>query len=189
MIESTLVSLNQINQWPELMDAIGSLASKDFAKEKGGNLEGINKKLTNGIYGLKTQNILSDPAWEVINIEVLPVRNVIPTMLVDANGDQIVTFGWSSTNIIQVSASTTTATITTWWVAQQIQAATAWRRYFEFQNNSSLDMRVSFGGTASATNGFIIKPDQSYNTSSILSTQSISLFATTTGQQFTYLLF
>lgn len=72
--------------------------------------------------------------------------------------------------------------------AQQILAANPLRQGFEIQNNSTLDLRLAFGSTASATDGFIIKANEgSYSSSSRVSTGLVSIFGTTTGQQFTFI--
>jgi hypothetical protein len=72
--------------------------------------------------------------------------------------------------------------------AQTILPATPTRKGFEIQNNSNADLRIAFGTTASATTGFVIKAnDGSYSSGTFVSSASISIFGTTTGQAFTYI--
>jgi hypothetical protein len=56
------------------------------------------------------------------------------------------------------------------------------------QNTGTLDLRIRFGGAnASATLGFIIKPDSSYNSEIMgLFLGTITVFGTTTNQPYSY---
>lgn len=92
----------------------------------------------------------------------------------------------SSNTIFPSSTLSVTSTITLGNTAQVLISTNLNRKALEIQNNSSSDLRVSFGGVASSTVGFIIKPDSGYNSSTAIYTGTISIFGTTTGQQYTY---
>jgi hypothetical protein len=77
-------------------------------------------------------------------------------------------------------------TITAGGAAQQVAAANANRQYFLFENVSDQDMWINFGVAAVAANpSFKIVPTGSLvMESSFITTESISVFAATTGKAF-----
>jgi hypothetical protein len=90
-------------------------------------------------------------------------------------------------NTIGSSNASVDTTITLGGTAQTLIVANANRKYLVIQNTGTLDLRIKFGGTASATVGFILKPDSSYTTDIMgVYTGAISVFGTTTNQPYSY---
>jgi hypothetical protein len=85
-------------------------------------------------------------------------------------------------------AVTVSSTITTGGVAQIAIPANPARKNFEFQNLSASDLFISIGGTASATNGFVVPSKGMYSEpSGYTSNVAISVFGATTGQGYTFI--
>jgi hypothetical protein len=85
-------------------------------------------------------------------------------------------------------AITVTSTITTGGVAQVAIPANPARRNFEIQNLSSGDLFINIGGTASATNGFLIPAKGMYSEPAGYSSNvAVSIFGASTGQLYTYI--
>jgi len=114
---------------------------------------------------------------------VVDITLTTTTADVIANSEPCATNAW----VIAEWFQEVDATIAVGWTAQQILPANADRKYFEIQNNSAQDLRISFGWTPSATQGFILYAWGSYNTNGILSTNAISIYWQFTAQEFTYI--
>jgi hypothetical protein len=106
-----------------------------------------------------------------------------PLPQLDNNGNLPVTIQNSGSS----SNASVDTTITLGGTAQTLIVANANRKYLVIQNTGTLDLRIKFGGTASATVGFILKPDSSYTTDIMgVYTGAISVFGTTTNQPYSY---
>lgn len=85
-------------------------------------------------------------------------------------------------------AVSVTSTVTVGGTAQTAIPANTARKSFEIQNLSNADLYICIGGTASATNGFLLASGAMYSEpSGYTSSVAISVFGATTGQRYTYI--
>jgi hypothetical protein len=96
------------------------------------------------------------------------------SLSVTTPSDNTVTGGFISSAIVTGS------------IVQTVVAANTARKYFEFQNTSSVDMRLGIGELPSATAGILLKSGGTYTTGVYLSSALIRVFSTLTGATFTY---
>ena len=115
----------------------------------------------------------------------LPAAKLVPVVIaVNMDGTPISGGGGSGpTTPVKAPALTggTERSGTSTGAAQQLAAANANRRSLLVQNTSDTDMRVSLNGAASATKGYLLKPEGSFN---VPTSGAVSLFCTETGKTF-----
>ena len=157
------------------------LTNTDFATET--TLQQVKTNQVNGTQ--KAQSFITDVNSGVqATVDSLDFSNTLAVQLKDHHGNYLNIFPVIQT----VTANSVTTQITTGGTAQTLVAANSSRKGLEFQNQSSGDLIISFGSTASLTNGFIIGAGQTYNTiSTVVSSSSVSIWGATTGQKFTFI--
>jgi hypothetical protein len=136
------------------------------------------------VSGTATVSVSNTPAVTVSGTPNVSVTNTPAVTLAST------TLSGTSNNVL-ISPSTNTlvdhsGSITTGGTAQTLSAAKS-RKYFFFQNLSVSNMYLNFTSAASASTGSIlIVPGGSYvQEGSFVSSELISVFGATTGQQFT----
>lgn len=164
----------------------------------GVNIHTLNTDAT----GHQNINVINTPAVTVSGTATVSVSNTpavtisgTPSVTATITNTPAVTLASTTlsgtTNNVLISPSTNTlvdhsGTITTGGTAQTLSAAKS-RKYFFFQNLSVSNMYLNFTSAASASTGSIlIVPGGSYvQEGSFVSSELISVFGATTGQQFT----